>query len=152
MRSPAIAAAGLCLVLALGGACRTVGVGGSGREAVGVSAALRLDGPEDGALEVALTLGAGGEAPRLVEWALALDGQRVAVGEEAPTVTALPDGRRRAAFTTPLVFRGLPWRPGNAWVQVQVRGVLHEGRDERIFATSFEALVGGRPGVQRGFE
>jgi hypothetical protein len=114
---------------------------------------LRLDGPDDGALGLQLTLEPPREPVREIEWELELDGLRVAAGlERVPRQSTSPDGRVTLAFDSPLVFRAVPWRAGSAFVQVEVRGVVRlvpPAREALPFSARKEVLVRGTPELER---
>ncbi|MEW6432853.1 MAG: hypothetical protein AB1730_15215 [Myxococcota bacterium] len=114
---------------------------------------VRLDAPDDGAVGVTLALPPPREPFREVEWELYLGGLRVAVGlERVQRATPLPDGRVAFAFDSPLIFKGVPWRAGSAFVQARLLGVVRfelPATEALEFSTAREALVRGVPELQR---
>lgn len=113
---------------------------------------LRLDDAEDGRVDFTLGLGPGAPVSE-VEWELSLDRLKVASGfEQAPAVSQGAGGRQEVRVGSPLVFRGVPWVAGSAFVRVELRGVVRLGRpgvDERRFRDAREVLVKGLPALER---
>lgn len=142
--------AAAALLVLLASACAAPQKGAASDEVSVTRFELRLDGPDDGALTVQLTLPPPREPFREVEWELELDGLRVAEGLERAqqASSTLPDGRVTLDFESPLVFKTMPWRAGSAFVQVRVRGVVRlapPAVEELPFAAQKEALVRGTP-------
>lgn len=134
-------------------ACATTPASGPVDTGVQVTAfSVRLDDAEDGSVDFALGLGPGAPIAE-VEWELYLGGLKVASGfEQAPAVAAAAGGRQDVRVASPLVFRGVPWVAGSAFVRVELRGVVRLGRpgvDERRFRDAREVLVKGVPALER---
>lgn len=148
---PRLATAALVLVAS---ACAAPQKGAASDEVSVTRFDVRLDGPDDGALALQLTLPPPREPFREVEWELQLDGLRVAEGLERAqrASSTLPDGRVTLEFESPLVFKTVPWRAGSAFVQVKVRGVVRlapPAVEELPFSAQKEALVRGTPELER---
>lgn len=142
-------AVGLLLAVTLGACATTSRSSPDAAQAEVTAFDVRLDGPDDGALHAELALAPPRAPFEEVEWELFLEGLRVAAGvERVLEAEKREDGRVTLLVNSPLVFRGVPWRGGSAFVQVRLTGVVRlraPGVTEFRFASTREALVKGLP-------
>lgn len=143
----------LALVL-LAASCAAPQKGAASDEVAVTRFDVRLDGPDDGALTVQLALATPRAPFREVDWALELDGLRVAEGVERVQAASstLPDGRVTIDFESPLVFKTVPWLAGSAFARVKLRGVVRLAPPavaELPFSAQKEVLVHGLPELER---
>jgi hypothetical protein len=143
---------GLCLAASLGACATTPGSGPDAERADVLAFEVRLDGPDDGALHVELSLPRPRAPFEELEWKLYLKDLCVAAGvERIQEATSRGDGRVGLTFDTPLLFRGVPWRRGSAFVQVRLSGVVRlraPAVAEYRFAANREVLVRGLPSLE----